>query len=52
MKVKQDSDLVTLRDIEAYVEFNKRDKIMDEKETAELIGLISNLPFEKQQGIV
>ena len=49
---KKGSDLVTLRDIEAYVEFSKRDQAMSDEERGQLANLISQLVPEKQLGIV
>ena len=49
---KSGNDLVTVRDIEAYVEYSKRDQAMDDDERAQLAQLIGRLKSEQQIGIV
>ena len=49
---KRTNDLVTLRDIEAYVEYSKRDQAMNDEERAELANLIGKLKQDQQLGIV
>ena len=44
--------LVTLRDIEAYVEYAKRDQAMDDEERNQLAILIGDLRQDQQLGIV
>ena len=44
---KRTNDLVTLRDIEAYVEYSKRDQAMNDQERVELARLIGSLTQEQ-----
>lgn len=46
------NDLVTAKDIEAYVEYSKRDQAMDDEERGQLVQLIGRLKPEQQIGIV